>query len=84
MRKLWPEDIERERVVILRTLPARGRWGYEEFCEALANPSHERHGEFVEWWGNSDYDPAIANFSQLNKAIDDLATKWARKTRRKI
>ena len=60
-----------------------GPWGYQEFCDALADPAHERHAEIHEWWGGSDYDPAAANFSQLNKAVDDLAAKWARKARRK-
>lgn len=60
-----------------------GPWGYQEFREALADPAHERHAEILEWWGSSDYDPAAANFSQLNKAVDDLAAKWARKARRK-
>ena len=60
-----------------------GPWGYQEFCEALADPAHERHAETLEWWGSSDYDPATANFSQLNKAVDDLAAKSARKARRK-
>ncbi|MDL2410420.1 hypothetical protein PY650_33495 [Rhizobium calliandrae] len=59
-------------------------WGYQEFREALADPAHERHAEILEWWGNNDYNPDSANFSQLNKAVDDLAAKWARKARRKI
>ncbi|WEJ08792.1 plasmid pRiA4b ORF-3 family protein (plasmid) [Sinorhizobium sp. M103] len=53
--------------------------GYQEFREALADPTHERHAEFVEWWGSEDYDPDKANFAELNKAVDDLAAKWARK-----
>lgn len=60
-----------------------GPWGYQEFREALADPAHERHAEILEWGGSSDYDPAAANFWQLNKAVDDLAAKWARKARRK-
>ena len=56
-----------------------GPWGYQEFREALADPAHER----LEWWCSSDYNPNSANFSQLNKAVDDLAAKWARKARRK-
>ncbi|MER8577030.1 plasmid pRiA4b ORF-3 family protein [Mesorhizobium sp. M1409] len=61
-----------------------GPWGYQEFCEALTDPAHERHAELAEWWGGSDDNPHNANFSQLNKAVDDLAAKWARKARRKI
>jgi hypothetical protein len=61
-----------------------GPWGYQEFREALADPTHQRHDELVEWWGGNDYDPHKANFTQLNKAVDDLAAKWARKSRGKI
>ena len=60
-----------------------GPWGYQEFCEALADPAHERHAEFLEWWGSSNHDAVSVNFSKLNKAVDDLAAKWARTTRRK-
>lgn len=56
-----------------------GPWGYQEFCEALADPAHERHAELGEWWGGSDYNPGNVNFSQLNKAVDDLAAKSARR-----
>jgi hypothetical protein len=31
-----------------------GVWGYAEFLEALADPSHEEHEEFLEWAGNFD------------------------------
>jgi hypothetical protein len=61
-----------------------GPWGYQEFREALVDPTHQRHDELVEWWGGKDYDPHQANFTQLNKAVDDLAANWARKSRRKI
>lgn len=28
-----------------------GVWGYADFVEALADPKHEQHDEFVEWAG---------------------------------
>lgn len=31
-----------------------GVWGYAEFLEAINNPDHEQHGEFVEWAGEFD------------------------------
>ncbi|MEQ8667943.1 MAG: plasmid pRiA4b ORF-3 family protein [Pirellulales bacterium] len=33
-----------------------GVWGYAEYLEALANPKHERHDEFMEWSGPFDPD----------------------------
>ncbi|MBB4276682.1 hypothetical protein GGE12_004479 [Rhizobium mongolense] len=43
-----------------------GPWGDQEFREALADPTHERHAERVEWWGSEDYDPDKANFANFN------------------
>lgn len=31
-----------------------GIWGYTEFLEAVADPKHDRHDEFVEWAGPFD------------------------------
>ncbi|WEX79297.1 plasmid pRiA4b ORF-3 family protein (plasmid) [Sinorhizobium numidicum] len=62
-----------------------GPWGYQEFREALADPTHGRHAELVKWWGSEDYDPERAgNFAELNKAVDDVPAKWTRKSCRKI
>ena len=31
-----------------------GPWGYAEYREAIADPSHERHDEFIQWLGVFD------------------------------
>jgi hypothetical protein len=31
-----------------------GPWGYAEFLEAIADPDHERHDEFMDWRGPFD------------------------------
>lgn len=46
---------------------------YEEFREVLANKTHERHDELLEWWGNADYDPTAVNADTLRKSVDALA-----------
>ena len=33
-----------------------GSWGYEDFLEAIMDPTHERHEELLEWVGG-DFDP---------------------------
>ena len=40
-----------------------GTWGYEEYLEAMADPDHERHDEFMGWRGPFDpeaFDPKKA------------------------
>lgn len=40
-----------------------GVWGYVDFVEAITNPDHEQHEEFLEWNGPFDpehFDPALA------------------------
>ncbi len=88
IERLFPAIVEEKPMLLEATgnCPPEdigGPWGYQEFCEALADPAHERHAEFLEWWGSGDHDAVSVNFSKLNKAVDDLAAKWARKTRRK-
>ena len=31
-----------------------GVWGYAEFLEAIADPKHEQHNDFIEWAGDFD------------------------------
>ena len=44
-----------------------GVWGYEEFLEALQDPKHERHEEFMEWAG--EFDPKVFNVDAVNAAL---------------
>lgn len=50
-----------------------GVWGYAEYLEALADPKHERHEEFMEWNGPFDpdeFDPKKAT-RELKKGQPD-------------
>lgn len=38
--------------------------GYEEFLEAITDPSHERHEELTKWY-DADFDPAIVNVKNI-------------------
>jgi hypothetical protein len=44
-----------------------GIWGYAEYLEAIANPKHERHEEFLEW--NGDWDAEEFSVEEVNKAL---------------
>ena len=54
-----------------------GPWGYGELLEALADPSHERHGELKEWLAD-DFNPHVVNIDWLSKDVADLAQRWSR------
>lgn len=51
-----------------------GIWGYAEFLEAMANRSHERHSEFIEWIGGpfdpEQFDPEAAT-SRMQDGLPD-------------
>lgn len=44
-----------------------GVWGYEEYLEAIANPKHERHDEFMEW--NGGWDAEKFSVEAINKGL---------------
>jgi hypothetical protein len=91
----WEHTIKIERlidpapgIVYPRLIEAAGRcppediggpWGYAEFLAALADPGHERHAEFKEWFG-ADFDPNIIDAGWLGEQVATLAKRWSRKT----
>ncbi len=67
-----PEDGQKYPVCIAgkRACPPEdcgGPWGYMEFAEAIKDPSHERHGEFIEWRG--EFDPEAFDPEAVNKEL---------------
>ena len=55
-----------------------GPWGYGNFLEAIADPTHERHGEYMEWIGGA-FDPQAVDTDGHARALAALAKRWARK-----
>lgn len=47
-----------------------GPWGYMEFAEAIRDPEHERHEEFLEWRG--EFDPEAFDPDAVNKELRRL------------
>ena len=50
-----------------------GPQGYREMLDALADPKHARHDEFVERYGS--FDPAVVDLKGLEAAVDALAAQ---------
>ena len=51
-----------------------GIGGYEEFLEALADPKHEQHDDFVEWAG--EFDPEMFDAEKTTKAMRRGLPDW--------
>jgi len=51
-----------------------GIYGFYEFLEALADPKHEQHDDFMEWAG--DFDPKEFNAKQATKAMKQGLPNW--------
>jgi hypothetical protein len=57
-----------------------GPWGYGEFLEAIADPSHERHNELKEWFAD-DFNPHVVDVDWLSAATgrcppEDCGGPW--------
>jgi len=56
-----------------------GAPGYEEYLEAMADPEHERHDEFMDWRGPFDpeaFDPAKATKRMKRGLSDWRSERW--------
>ena len=49
-----------------------GIWGYHFFLEAIADPEHEAHDEYLAWAGD-EFDPAAFDLEEANQA---LRARW--------
>lgn len=43
-----------------------GVWGYAEFLEAINNPKHPEHENFLEWIGEESFDPEAFDLEAVN------------------
>ena len=56
-----------------------GVGGFHAFLEAVQNPAHPEHEEFLEWWGEPAFDPEALDLTEINdllqnpEALDDGA-----------
>ncbi len=51
-----------------------GVWGFADFVEAITDSNHERHEEFLEWWG--PFDPAEFNAEQATRRMRAGLPGW--------
>lgn len=48
-----------------------GIWGYDAFLEAIRDPEHEEHDEYLEWVGG-EFDPEAFDLEDINLALRDV------------
>lgn len=60
---------------------AGGIWGYYEFLEAISDPAHPDHEDYLEWIGG-EFDPAAFELEEVNKRLRVLAETWSKKRRK--
>jgi hypothetical protein len=51
-----------------------GVWGFVDFMEAIANPDHEQHEEFLEW--NGPFDPANFDPAKATRRMKKGLPQW--------
>jgi hypothetical protein len=51
-----------------------GVYGYGEYLEAMADPKHERHKEFMEWGGR--FDPETFDVRAVTKRMQEGVPDW--------
>jgi hypothetical protein len=48
-----------------------GVWGYENFLEAIRNPDHDEHEEYLTWVGG-EFDPEAFNLEEVNTQLRSM------------
>jgi len=54
-----------------------GIWGYDHFVEAIQDPNHEEHKEYLEWVGGP-FDPEAFDLKEINQALAALRRESTR------
>jgi hypothetical protein len=49
-------------------------WGYYDFLEAIADPEHDQHEDYLEWIGG-EFDPEAFDLEEVNEALRALRLK---------
>lgn len=62
-----------------------GIFGYQEFCEAIKTPAHERHKELIDWYEHVDFFPKPFDIDRFDKdQVNAELNKYLRWSRGRI
>ncbi|MCL5985460.1 MAG: plasmid pRiA4b ORF-3 family protein [Actinobacteria bacterium] len=82
LEKILPREKDRDYPICIkgkRACPPEdcgGVWGYEDFLEAIGDPSHEEHEEILEWAGG-EFDPEYFDVNEVIFSDPDERRKLA-------
>jgi hypothetical protein len=77
LEKILPAEKDAQYPLCLKGKRARppedvgGIWGYVEFLEAVNDPEHEEHDEYLEWVGG-EFDPEEFDLDEINEGLKNL------------
>jgi hypothetical protein len=83
VEKILPPEPGQDYPVCIKGRRARppedvgGMWGYYHFLEAIQDPDHEEHDEYLEWVGGA-FDPEAFDLEEVNQALAALRRKSTR------
>lgn len=46
-----------------------GMSGFEDFCDAMADPNHPEHEDLKDWYGDKDFDPVAWDKDNVNRQL---------------
>lgn len=46
-----------------------GIWGYYDFLDAIQDPNHPEHDDFLQWIGEDEFDPKAYDLKETNKLL---------------
>lgn len=49
-----------------------GLWGYYDMLEAIADPEHPEHEDYLEWWGDNAVDPDAVDLDAINERLSRM------------
>jgi hypothetical protein len=77
-RYFWPTRVSSGQRDAARHENVGGLWGYREFLNAIADPSHQEHLERLRWIGGH-VDPSDVDAETLAQAVHSLGKKGTRR-----
>ena len=77
LEKILPADPKQKLPVCIkgkRACPPEdvgGVWGYDGFLEAINDPKHPEHADYIEWIGD-DFDPEAFDLDEVNERLKGI------------